>query len=517
LAEAIETDHALARYMQLSFDHFHQDGTWPNIERLQKRLLRDGDPIDLYSIGARIPSELGTDPTRVENRCYLTVPAIALCKGSEEEIADFLMVLKLAVERYLAEESDDAETRPAITSIELAQSMGLSELRLRRVHEMTEWAPFLAGGGQTTDGAWQRYVQPATRHFIKVKTIKDYVNAFGAMRSPYRRSMFAPLRTGQPTGFSAPELEAESTPELTQAGGSAATPSGQPDPRRVFVVHGRNLAARDAMFAFLRAVGLQPIEWSQAVAMTGEASPYVGTILDAAFGAAQAIVVLLTPDEVTYLRSEYSDEDDPETRPAPQARPNVLFEAGMAMGRDAKRTVLVQFGQMRPFTDVVGRHAVRIENSVAMRKELAQRLATTGCMVDLSGDSWLSAGDFTPPAEPGGGLPLGKRVPELPSRRRVAIDLRYHDRGNGDGRLEIVNRGTETVFDLNLRFPPEAAQFEVMTANELPLTKLPPGKSVSLIALNLMGGGGRSHFDVKVTGRMADGTEVSEDVFLSLR
>jgi hypothetical protein len=56
-----------------------------------------------------------------------------------------------------------------------------------------------------------------------------------------------------------------------------------------------------------------------------------------------------------------------------------------------------------------------------------------------------------------------------------------------------------------------------MTANELPLTKLPPGKSVSLIALNLMGGGGRSHFDVKVTGRMADGTEVSEDVFLSLR
>lgn len=523
LAETVAADHELARYMQLSFDHFHQVGAWPNVERLQKRLLRDGDHIDLYSIGARVPSELGTDPLRVENRCYLTVPAVALCRGSKEEIADFLMVLKLAVERYLAEESDAAETYPVISSLELAESLRLSELQVRRVHELTEWVPFLAGGGQMADGSWQRHVQPATRHFINVRTIEAYVNAFGAMRAPYRRSMFSPLRNEQPTESSTPGLADESSLDPPQSAESAATnrkgeltSSPQPDRKRVFVVHGRNLTARDAMFGFLRAIALQPIEWSQAVAMTGEASPYVGTILDTAFGAAQAVVVLLTPDEITYLRSEYADENDPETRPGPQARPNVLFEAGMAMGRDAKRTVLVQFGQIRPFTDVVGRHAVRLDNSVAMRKELAQRLATAGCTVDISGDSWLSAGDFTQPAEPGGGLPLGKRVPEPEGRRRLAIDLNYHDRGSGNGRLEIVNRGTETVFDLNLEFPPEAQQFEVLAANELPLTKLPPGKSVSLIALNLMGGGGRSHFDVKVTGHTADGTELSEDVFLSL-
>src|SRR5207237_5150999 len=139
-------------------------------------------------------------------------------------------------------------------------------------------------------------------------------------------------------------------------------------------------------------------------------------------------------------------------------------------------TVLVQLGHMRPFTDVVGRHAVRLDNSAAMRKELAQRLATAGCIVDMSGDSWLSAGDFTLPAEPGAGLPLGKRVPEPEGRRRVAIDLRYHDRGRGEGRLEIVNCGTETVFDLNLEFQREASQLEVLTTNELPLIKLPPGK-----------------------------------------
>ena len=65
--------------------------------------------------------------------------------------------------------------------------------------------------------------------------------------------------------------------------------------RNVFVVHGRNEPARLAIFSFLRSIGLQPIEWSQAVAATGEASPYIGTVLDGAFDAAQAVVVLMTP------------------------------------------------------------------------------------------------------------------------------------------------------------------------------------------------------------------------------
>jgi predicted nucleotide-binding protein len=76
--------------------------------------------------------------------------------------------------------------------------------------------------------------------------------------------------------------------------------------RKVFVVHGRNEAARSAIFTFLRAIGLDPIEWSKAVTMTGEGSPYPGQVLDAAFAAAQAIVVLLTPDDIAYLRPEYA-------------------------------------------------------------------------------------------------------------------------------------------------------------------------------------------------------------------
>jgi len=294
---------------------------------------------------------------------------------------------------------------------------------------------------------------------------------------------------------------------------SGANPVAAPDPSRVFVVHGRNTAARDAMFAFLQALGLRPIEWSQAVGFTGKGSPYIGEVLDAAFSEATAIVVLMTPDEIAYLRTELATDDDPESKPAAQARPNVLFEAGMAMGRDSFRTILVELGDLRPFSDIGGRHAVRLDDSAPRRKELAQRLQTAGCPVDMSGDSWLSAGDLTPPPPPGNGLPLGKKLPPTAPLSRVALDLRYHERGNG-GRLEVINRGTETVFDIDLVFPADVQNFHLMHGT-LPLAKLPPGKSAKLIATRTMGRGA-DNFDVRVTGRTADNTPINEDVFLSL-
>jgi predicted nucleotide-binding protein len=169
----------------------------------------------------------------------------------------------------------------------------------------------------------------------------------------------------------------------------------------VFVVHGRNGTARLAIFEFLRSIGLSPIEWHQAITATGKASPYISEVVDAGLGAAQAVVVLWTPDEVVSLRPEYADgEDDPDVRPGFQSRPNVMFEAGLALGRAPDRVVLAELGHMRHFSDLLGRHTVRLSNSVASRQELAIRLRTAGCAVDLSGTGWHSAGDFSSPPQP---------------------------------------------------------------------------------------------------------------------
>ncbi|WP_206438030.1 nucleotide-binding protein, partial [Candidatus Protofrankia datiscae] len=169
-----------------------------------------------------------------------------------------------------------------------------------------------------------------------------------------------------------------------------------PDPRNVFVVHGRDTGARDAMFAFLRAVGLRPIEWNEAVRATGHPTPYIGEILTTAFASAQAIVVLLTPDDDARLAPAFWRPDDPphERAYTGQPRANVLFEAGMAMAVDARRTVLVEVGRVRPFSDIAGRLVLHLNNSGQRRQELAQRLAAAGCPIDLGGIDWHSAGNF---------------------------------------------------------------------------------------------------------------------------
>jgi predicted nucleotide-binding protein len=298
-------------------------------------------------------------------------------------------------------------------------------------------------------------------------------------------------------------------------GALVSTVAVDPDrARKVFVVHGRNSAARSAMFTFLRAIGLDPIEWSVAVTMTGEGSPYIGHVLDTAFDAAQAVVVLLTPDDVAYLRSEYaSGDEDPEAEPQAQARPNVLFEAGMAMGRDSKRTVLVELGKLRPFSDVAGRHAVRIDGTAPRRKDLAQRLRSAGCDVNLEGEDWLTAGGFTPPAPPGGGLPLGKRLPGSGNARRVSLDARFHERSNG-GRLEIINRGSEPIYDVDIEFPEGLQGFRIVDPG-FPVPKLPGGKSIKLIC-SLTMPRNASYFNLIITGHTGAGDLVRDEAFVDL-
>ncbi|AUX25129.1 uncharacterized protein SOCEGT47_056730 [Sorangium cellulosum] len=193
-------------------------------------------------------------------------------------------------------------------------------------------------------------------------------------------------------------LEYENSKNHSQPSRAAPTKSANPDKKKVFVIHGRDEKRRKAMFDFLRSIGLQPIEWSQARAMTGKAAPYIGEILDAAFDRAQAVVALLTGDDEARLRPELLSAGENEEALTPQARANVLFEAGMAMGSHADRTVFVEIGRLRTFSDIAGRHTVRItqdpQSSIANRQEIAARLHDAGCDVDISGTDWHTAGSF---------------------------------------------------------------------------------------------------------------------------
>lgn len=169
------------------------------------------------------------------------------------------------------------------------------------------------------------------------------------------------------------------------------------DARKVVVVHGRDDRIRDALFRFLRAVGLDPIEWGQGLRATGKPQPSIPETVDAAFREGAAVVVLLTPDDLVVLapRLRRSKESRQETTKMGQARPNVFFEAGLAFGLFPDATVLVRVGEVKPFSDVSGLHITRLGNDPKSRSEFVEKLRLAGAAVDTQGKGdWYTEGNF---------------------------------------------------------------------------------------------------------------------------
>jgi predicted nucleotide-binding protein len=170
----------------------------------------------------------------------------------------------------------------------------------------------------------------------------------------------------------------------------------KPKDGTVFVVHGRNEVLRKSMFDLLRSLGLDPIEWEKAVAKVRGGNPYLGDVLRANMADAQAIVVLFTPDEEARLKAELCNRGEKRTEGAllSQARPNVIFEAGWAVGAFPKKTVLVQVGKSRSFSDIGGKLMVHLSDDPAKRRVFANRLKAAGCKPDITGTDWLTTGKF---------------------------------------------------------------------------------------------------------------------------
>jgi predicted nucleotide-binding protein with TIR-like domain len=110
--------------------------------------------------------------------------------------------------------------------------------------------------------------------------------------------------------------------ELPEASRTPESLSRSRRTNKVFVVHGRDDAAKTALEVFLRELGLDPIvlhrqaDEGQTVIEKFERNSNVGYAF-----------ILLTPDEVAYLAEEET-KPDAERKKEKRARPNVIFEFG---------------------------------------------------------------------------------------------------------------------------------------------------------------------------------------------
>jgi predicted nucleotide-binding protein len=184
-----------------------------------------------------------------------------------------------------------------------------------------------------------------------------------------------------------------------QTAGLRVTPTGRKtvekigDGRSVFIVHGRNTAARDELAKFLRHLDAKPITWTQAAADTSKPSPTTMEIISAGMAKAQAIIVIFTPDDEAQLKTAFVKNNDGlhETQLTGQARQNVILEAGMALGAAPNRTVLVRLGHTRPISDIEGINWIDLGDAWDNRERL--RAALVNANVTLEPNRDLVAAD----------------------------------------------------------------------------------------------------------------------------
>jgi predicted nucleotide-binding protein len=162
-----------------------------------------------------------------------------------------------------------------------------------------------------------------------------------------------------------------------------------PDPLMVFIVfRQQNNHAKEVMDDFLRTLGLRPHDISEVVEyLKQEEEDTIGNLLKAAFRTARGFMVLLTPDEEVRLRDEWVEDENEDNPSIFQPRPNVMLEAGMALGKDESRTILVKIGRPNePFrlpTDLDGRYYAELGTAKSRNKRglitVKTKLKRAGC------------------------------------------------------------------------------------------------------------------------------------------
>ena len=167
--------------------------------------------------------------------------------------------------------------------------------------------------------------------------------------------------------------------------------------KQVFVVHGRNEEAREEMDKFLNAVGVSPVLFGTIQARAG--SQFVADIVLDGIRQVDAVIVIFTPDEQSALYDPRTGRLLAHEEPAGwrwQARPNVLFEAGVAYG-SGKHTILTTVGcDVQLFSDVGGMHFLQLDKD-GSKRQLFDRLQQALGPLQPRRRDWetsAEAGDF---------------------------------------------------------------------------------------------------------------------------
>jgi predicted nucleotide-binding protein len=148
---------------------------------------------------------------------------------------------------------------------------------------------------------------------------------------------------------------------------------------QIFVVHGRDHDSRDQLELVLRRLGLEPfilqVTGGGGDTLIESLERMIGKSARSAFG-----IVLVTPDDMGYLKTEKSEDAKP------RARQNVILELGMLLASlTRKRCAILQKGYVELPSNMGGVITIPFNEHVREAvPKLVQRLQEAGFKLDPS-------------------------------------------------------------------------------------------------------------------------------------
>jgi predicted nucleotide-binding protein len=147
-----------------------------------------------------------------------------------------------------------------------------------------------------------------------------------------------------------------------------------PNSRKVFIVHGHDDAAREALARFLAKIDLEPIILNEQVSGNRTIIEKIEEYGDDVGFA----VVLLTPDDAG---AAMADKD----KLQPRARQNVIFELGYFIGRLGRNNVCaLKKGDLEVLSDYAGVVYTAMDAAGAWKTTLAREIDSVGIEIDFN-------------------------------------------------------------------------------------------------------------------------------------
>jgi predicted nucleotide-binding protein len=483
------------KLLSLAARRFEERAEWPDLDDLIYDAAARGESWD-PNLRGQIPNGYGF----VSHDGTVVATGLGLIKANEapRSVEALVHLVRLCV-RLALQFRKDAKLSPDA----IREFLGDDDFLLARAAALARSVPGLIGGGGLREDGWWWDITVSSLEYKDVQTVDDLESLLMDQLTQQRQlvAQATSIPYGQASWEGPPNTFDSQDEDLKPA--TPVVNAEECDPRNVFVVFGRDTEATQAIWTFLQALGLHPLDWDELVRSTGTATPYTGEVVAKAFDQVRAVVVLLTPDDEARLHDSLQREDDGihELELTGQPRPNVFFEAGMAFGRHPGRTIVVEIGSLRPASDLSGLNVVRLSGTEGPLKALADRLEGAGCPVNRSHPAWLDTNRFGQleahrrrPMQTSHGnssaLPRGTRVPQTRRAAETKLTARLISQGSNDYLLEVLNQGETNVKSVTVEVEEDANNWVIMreVLPEYPLANLDRGEHVRMPVIVLMSG-----------------------------